>query len=126
MPERLLMKADGFSELRFCIFMSSKSGRQREVGSGTSRDVGVDHQRQNGMKEGSRGEFDLSPFHEPPVQGHNLLDRGALQCEHFLLILFGEAAIFLAQLGQSGILVDGAVSEPGQIVPNLKIQEFLC
>ena len=78
------------------------------------------------MEEGSRGQLDLSPFHKPAVQGDNFLDRRALERENFVFVVFSKAAIFLAQVSQTGILLDGAVSEPGQIVPYLQIEEFLC
>ena len=42
-----------------------------------------------------------------------------------MLVVFGEAAIFLAQRGQARILLNGAVSEPGKIVPYLQVQTVL-
>ena len=63
---------------------------------------------------------------ESPVQRDDFSHGHPLQVQDFPLFVLGEAAIFLAQRGQTRILLDGAVSEPGEIVPHLQIQQLLC
>ena len=96
------MKIDGLLKLGCGIIRCMETGGQGEVRPGPPVDIGIDDQRQNRMIERSRGQFDLSPFHEPAVQGEDFLHRHPLQFQDFVLIVLGEAAIFLAQRASRG------------------------
>ena len=115
----MMMEIDGLLKLGCGIIRGMEAGGQGEVRPGPPVDIGIDDQRQNWMIEGSRGQFDLPPFHESSVQGQDFSYPHSLQFQYFVLIVLGEAAIFLAQRGQTRILLNGAVSEPGEIVPYL-------
>src|SRR6185437_3026615 len=121
-----MMKSDGLLKLGCSIIRGMEASEQGEVRPGTPGNIGVDDQRQNRMIEGSRGQFDLLLLHESLVQGEDFSHRQPLEFQYFLLVILGEATIFLAQRGQTRILLNSAVSEPCEIVPNLKIQQLLC
>ncbi len=71
------------------------------------------------------GQLDLSALRQASIVGNDLPDRPSLVREHFLLLVFGEAAVFRPQFLEPGMAGDGAEAEPGQVVPDLQVQQLL-
>ena len=71
------------------------------------------------MKEGRRRQLDLVPFQQAPIERNDFLHGNELEGQDFLLVFFREAPVFRAERSQAWIAADGAVAEPGQVVPGL-------
>ncbi len=96
-----------------------------EIRSGAAGKVGIDDERQDRMKEGGRRQLDLLPLHQSSIERNNVLHGHELERQHLLFLFFREASVFLAQRSQAGITTDGAVAEPGEVVPRLQIKKVL-
>ena len=124
-PECGGVKLDGALQLGLRIFRRMESRGEREIRSGASREFRIDDERQDWMKEGGRGELDLFPLHQPSIERNNVLHGDELEGQHLLFFFFREPPVFRAQCSQARIATDGAVAEPGEVVPCLQVQQFL-
>src|SRR5262249_59525953 len=114
-------KLDGALQLGRRIMRCMESRRQREIRPGAMSEVRIDEERQDRMKERGRGELDLLTLHQPPIERNDLLHGDELEGQDLLLFFFRKATIFRAQRSQARIATDGAVAEPGQVVPCLQV-----
>src|SRR4051794_9375412 len=103
-----------------------ESRGEREIRSGASSELCIDDERQDRMEEGGRRELNLVPFHQPSIERNDVLYRGELESQHVLFVFFRESPVFRAQASQARVAADGAVAEPGEVVPDLQVQEVLC
>src|SRR3954463_8315436 len=103
-----------------------ESRGEREIRSGTSSEICVNDERQDRMEEGGRRELNLVPFHQSSIERNDILHRGELESQHFLFVFFRKSPVFRAQASQARVAADGAVAEPGEVVPDLQVQEVLC
>jgi hypothetical protein len=123
--ERVRVVVDCPPHLGFGIGRSMESSGQRQVRSGAASEFRVDHERKNRVEKRRGGQFDLPTLLERRIHRDNLPDCGLLQRQHFLLVLFRKSPILRAQLRQTWKALQAAVSEPGEIVPDLEVQKFL-
>ena len=123
--ERGGMKLDGALQLGLRIFRRMESRGEREIRPGASREVRIDDERQDRMKERGGGEFDLFPLHQSSIERNNVLHGHELEGQHLLFFFFREAPVFRAQRSQARVATDGTVAEPGKVVPCLQVQQIL-
>src|SRR5712691_1056343 len=77
------------------------------------------------MVERRRGELNLSPFLQTPVERNELAEDLALRRQDGLFVGFGELPTFGDEVAQRGKTGHRAVPEPCEVVPHLKIQQVL-
>ena len=102
-----------------------KTGRHGKVRAGAAREVGIDHQWENRMEKRRGRQLHLPAVPQRAVHRYDVLDRGALERQDFPLVVLRECSIFLTQCRKARIALDRAEAEPGEIVPDLKIEEIL-
>ena len=123
--EEPLVKAKRLPELGFRILRMRKPMRQGGIGPRPASRVGVDQQRQDRMEERRRGELDLPAVLQPSVQRDDPGNDVALARQHGLLVGLRELPSLGRQLPEDGVLRQGPMAEPGEIVPYLQIQQVL-
>ena len=115
----------GAPDLCFRIAGGMKTGRHGKVRTGAAREVRIDHQRENRVKKRRGRQLHLPAVGQRAVHRDDVLDRGALERQNFSLVVLREASIFLPQGRKARVTLDRTEAEPGEIVPDLKIEEIL-
>ena len=98
---------------------------QSTLGHGLPSRPLVPQQRQDGMEERRRRQFDLSTLREFTVQRDHPLEQSHLLVEQESFFHLGEVAPLVSQLAQFGILLEDERMNPREIVPDLQVANVL-
>src|SRR4029453_6943798 len=71
-------------------------------------------------------QLDLAALGQSTVHRYDVLHRLPLQRQYFLLVFFCKSPVLCSKGGEARIALNGSISEPGQVEPDLKVQKILC
>ena len=124
-PER---RARGLQPARHVlarVLRIREARRERDTGHGAAGDIGIDHQRQDGMVERRAGELDLAAFRQRAPAWHDAGGDPPLPVERKDLLLLRIASLLRDQLGDARLLAARGESHPGEDEMDLHVAQLL-